>query len=144
MAFQDLADGADAASVRSRASGDAGPKAGQDAWAERDAHGEPCAEHHARAEPCAYRDDDDARSDPSAYPDATADGYSHGRADSSAYHDACTYCSTYRVAYQVDDVDAYAAADAGPVCVPGSLVLTRADCDASALVLARPHRGPDS
>ena len=133
MAFQDLADGADAASVRSRASGDAGPKAGQDAWAERDAHGEPCAEHHARAEPCAYRDDDDARSDPSAYPDATTDN-----------RDASTYCSTYRIAYQVDDVDAYAAADAGPVCVPGSLVLARADCDASALVLARPHRGPDS
>ena len=101
--------------------------------AERGAHGEPCAEHHARAEPCAYRDDDDARSDPSAYPDATTDSC-----------DAGTYCSTYRIAYQVDDVDAYAAADTGPVCVPGSLVLARADYDASALVLARPHRGPDS
>ena len=108
MAFQDLADGADAASVRaSRASEDAGSNedasrplclGGPDAGAfvvpgthdharayfgaERGAHGraEPCAERHARAEPCA---ECHARAKPCAYRrvDDDHDADAHASAD---------------------------------------------------------------
>ena len=113
MAFQDLADGADAASVRaSRASEDAGSNedaprpiclGGPDAGAfvvpgthdnarayfgaELGAHGraEPCAEHHARAEPCA---ECHARAKPCAYrfyDDHDADAHAGAFLDASAH-----------------------------------------------------------